>query len=117
MLLFLLACQDPKTELKDTAELATDVIDTAETDDTDDTIETGETQETGETDDTSEDTETGDTEPDEDTVTPITGGPVFTFVREEQVGGTNIWSKLVTIEDDFLFSTIADRVSPFEDMI
>ena len=106
MLLLFLACQDPKTETKDTGEPvepSTEVIDTAEP------SETGETDETG---DTSEDTETGETDTEEDTSTPVTEGPVFSFVRKEHVGGTNIWSNLVTVGDDFLFSTMqGDRVA------
>lgn len=100
MLLFFLACQEPKTEIKDTGEVVEPAAEN---------IDTAETADTSETDDT-QDEDTADTG--EDTSEPITEGPVFSFVREEHVGGTNIWANVVTVGDEFLFSTMqGDRVA------
>lgn len=107
MLLFFLACQDAKNTGAP-AEPDTEIVDTAAADDSPDTGDTSEDTDTSDTDTTDTDTEDSG----EDTATPVTEGPVFSFVRKEHVGGTNIWSNMVTVGNEFLFSTMqGDRVA------
>ena len=104
MFLFLFACQNPTPKTEDTG---------FENEPSVDTVDTGIVVDTS---DTSEDTDSGvDTAEDsgEDTSTPIEEGPVFSFVRKEHIGGTNIWSNLVSVGDEFLFSTMQQNLVAF----
>lgn len=104
--LFLLqACGDKTIDDTSTPEdtSTTDTTDTADTIDTTDTTDTMDTTDTSDTIDTTDTTDTHDTT---DTGEIQTDGPILYFEDKMQVGGTNIWSHVIGLENDFIFSTI-----------
>ena len=107
MLPFFLACTlsksiDTSKAIQDTSEEYTEDTETLENDTADNSNE-----------DTASDTETDSETDTEDTSSPIEEGPILFFETEVHVGGTNIWSNLIRIEDDFIFSTVQNEQVAF----